>query len=143
MYSPVALFSRLSPSMGFFSCAEEFAIARELFYLRTVLEEEIHLCGNLEYLPPANEVWGKVRGRGVHASSVCVGGVCIQWGLGRPAPSDTTGYGQQAGGTYPTGMHCCHAQFCTGFGILSNSFFVSVQRYNFILSQTALMVQTC
>ena len=32
------------------------------------------------------------------------GGVCIQGGLGRP-PWDTTGYGQKAGGTHPTGMH--------------------------------------
>ena len=26
-------------------------------------------------------------------------------------PSDTTGYGQQAGGTHPTGMHTCF-RFC-------------------------------
>ena len=28
-------------------------------------------------------------------------------GTGRPPPRDTTGYGQQAGGTHPTGMHSC------------------------------------
>ena len=30
-------------------------------------------------------------------------------GLGRPPPSDTTGCGHRAGGTYPTGMHSCDA----------------------------------
>ena len=36
------------------------------------------------------------------------GGVCIQGGgLGTPRPSDTTGYGQRAGGTHPTGIHSC------------------------------------
>ena len=86
-------------------------------------------------LPPANEVWGKVifsqasvglyLGGGVHPYRG-IQGVCIQWGgggggsasrwkrdlhpggLGRPPPpSDTMGYGQQAGGTHPTGMHSC------------------------------------
>ena len=49
---------------------------------------------------------------GVSASraSVYGGVVCIQWGLhpgGHPPPRDTwdtTGYGQQEAGTYPTGM---------------------------------------
>ena len=27
--------------------------------------------------------------------------------MGRPPQWDTTGYGQQAGGTHPTGMHSC------------------------------------
>ena len=27
--------------------------------------------------------------------------------LGKPPPSDTTEYGQQAGGTHPAGMHTC------------------------------------
>ena len=27
---------------------------------------------------------------------------------GHPLPSDTTGYGQQVGGTHPTGMHTCN-----------------------------------
>ena len=38
-----------------------------------------------------------------------VGRVCIQgvgWADPHP-PSDTTGYGQRAGGTHPTGMHSC------------------------------------
>ena len=49
---------------------------------------------------------------------VCLGVGCLPrgrrdlhpGGLGRPPlppPSDTTGYGQQAGGTHPTGMHSC------------------------------------
>ena len=53
---------------------------------------------------------------------VCIQGVCIlggwicgvsasRGGLGRPPPSDTTGYGQRAGGTHPTGMHSCFKIF--------------------------------
>ena len=37
------------------------------------------------------------------------GGVCIQGGWADPPPLDTTGYGQRAGGTHPTGMHSCWA----------------------------------
>ena len=35
---------------------------------------------------------------------VCGGGLC--WGVGTH-PRDTMGYGQQAGGTHPTGMLSC------------------------------------
>ena len=42
------------------------------------------------------------------------GGSASRWkrglhpgGIGRTPPSDTMGYGQQAGGTHPTGMHSC------------------------------------
>ena len=72
-------------------------------------------------LPPGGSA---SRGWGLHLEGVCIlggsasgesasrgSGVCIQgWGglhpggLGRP-PWDTTGYGQKAGGTHPTGMH--------------------------------------
>ena len=51
-----------------------------------------------------------MHGRGVPLGR---GGVCLQGGLhpgglGRPPrQSDTTGCGQQAGGTHPTGMHSC------------------------------------
>ena len=37
----------------------------------------------------------------IHGEGVCIGGV------GRHPLSDTTGYGQRAGGTYPTGMDYC------------------------------------
>ena len=47
---------------------------------------------------------GDLHQRGRSASRA--GGVCIGGGLGRPSP-DTTGYGQQTGGTHPTGMHSC------------------------------------
>ena len=69
---------------------------------------------------------GGSASRGICIQGVCIqgglhlrgGGVCIQgglhpvgggcaWGLGRPPQSDTTGYGQRAGGTHPTGMHSC------------------------------------
>ena len=78
-------------------------------------------------LPPSNEVWGKVMffhlcvilftggrsasgGESLPPGGSAFGGVCIDWGLGRP-PS-TTGYGQQAGGTHPTGMHPCFEMLC-------------------------------
>ena len=80
----------------------------------------------LLFLPPANEVWGKVMF--LHLSVILfTGGVSARLHagmhtpsgrhpprqtpslgqtptLGRPPPSDTMGYGQQAGGTHPTGM---------------------------------------
>ena len=72
----------------------------------------------------ANEVWGKVMflhlcvilfTGGLHSRrGVCIQGggsasgmrVCIQGRLGTP-PLDTTGHGQRAGGTPPTGIHSC------------------------------------
>ena len=80
-------------------------------------------CSVLTFLPPANEVWGKVM-----FLHLCVTtGICLQggpasgWGvscmggLGRPPQNtwDTTGYGQQAGGTHPTGMNSCPVVFFT------------------------------
>ena len=75
----------------------------------------------IQLLPPANEVWGKVmfsqvsviQSTGGSASREEVSasrrrGVCIQeeGGVIPPCPpSDTTGYGQRAGGTHPTGIH--------------------------------------
>ena len=87
------------------------------------------------FLPPADEVWGKVmflhlsvilftgegvgfpimhhrphdKGQGVciQGGSACMRGVYI-WGVGEiPPRSDTTGYGQQVGGTHTTGMYSC------------------------------------
>ena len=70
---------------------------------------------NTFLLPPANEVWGKVM-----LLHLCVilftGGGLPPWesasrglvGQNPPPPQlDTTGYGQRAGGTHPTGMHSC------------------------------------
>ena len=77
------------------------------------------------YLPPANEVWDKViflhpsvilfTGRRV--SAPLHAGVHPQADtplLGRYPPLDTTGYGQKAGGTHPTGMHTCYLCLCAG-----------------------------
>ena len=47
-----------------------------------------------------------VQGEGVFVREVCIGGV--QTPL--PAPR-TTGYGQEEGGTHPTGMHSCFIYF--------------------------------
>ena len=77
------------------------------------------------YLPPANEVWGKVMF--LHPSAILFTG----WGvsaplhagvhpqadtplLGRHPLLDSSGYGQQAGGTHPTGMHTCYLCVCAG-----------------------------
>ena len=73
------------------------------------------------FLPPANEVWGKViflhlcvilfTGRGgwlpsMYHGSHDQGGLHLG-GLGRPPRDtwDTMEYGQQVGGMHPTGMH--------------------------------------
>ena len=44
--------------------------------------------------------------RGVCIWGACIQGVCIQEGWA-DAPLDIMGYGQQAGGMHPTGMHSC------------------------------------
>ena len=58
---------------------------------------------------------------GLPSGGVCIMGVCLQGGLhpggsafggglhpkGEDPTKDTTGYGKQAGGTHPTGMHSC------------------------------------
>ena len=58
--------------------------------------------------------WAGGSSQGVFAQRGCLpGGVCPLGGQ-RPRPEantphpDTMGYGQQAGGTYPTGMHYCY-----------------------------------
>ena len=95
---------------------------------------------NYIYLLSANKVWGKVmfyscyfcpRGYAFRGMGFCLwrNGVCIWGGDGWAyAPGsackrfwadplhtwDTTGYGQQAGGTHPPGMHTCSQCFyCT------------------------------
>ena len=74
------------------------------------------------FLPPANEVWGKViflhlcvilfTGRGVGFPACITGhmtkGVCIWGAWADPPPRDTWDtmeYGLQVGGMHPTGMH--------------------------------------
>ena len=70
------------------------------------------------FLSPANEVWGKVIF--LHLSVILFtvgGGVCLSacWdthpppGPDPPSPGGVHAvrYGQQAGGTHPTGMHSC------------------------------------
>ena len=77
---------------------------------------------------PANEVWGKVMFLHLSVShSVHRGGCASQHAMGQTPPGqtppgrhphpgqtppgrhplDTTVYGQQVGGTHPTGMHTC------------------------------------
>ena len=73
----------------------------------------------LKFLPPSNEVSGKVM---FSQASVILStgegsasrGVCIQE-VGRPPspPSDTTGYGQRTGGAHPTWMHSCFSNILT------------------------------
>ena len=70
------------------------------------------------FLPPANEVWGKVMFLHLSVILSTGEGVCNQGpspsrrgsvckGVGQPPvpPSDTMEYSQRAGGTHPTGMH--------------------------------------
>ena len=74
-------------------------------------------------LPPANEVWDKVMFlypsvilfTGGRCLPHCIPGYIPPWAdppPGRhPPPPDTMGYGQQASGTHPTGMHSCFLSF--------------------------------
>ena len=80
----------------------------------------------LWFLPPANEVWGKVMFLHLSLSVILFKGDVFpiacwdthparQTLLPRQNPSpqadtppDTTGYDQQAGGMHPTGMHTCY-----------------------------------
>ena len=92
----------------------------------------IRAIAYVEFLPRANEVWGKVI---FSQASVILSrgslhpwrGVYIQWGgclhpggWADPPPPSTTGYGQQAGGTRPTGMHTCQLYFLWRIYIAGN-----------------------
>ena len=62
------------------------------------------------FLSPANEVcegyvFTGLSTRGGGGVSTSGGG--LHPGVGLADPPDTTGYGQRAGGTHPTGMHSC------------------------------------
>ena len=62
------------------------------------------------HLYVSHSVHGGVHPGGLHSRGVCIGGGLHPGGspsVGRPPQSDTTGYGQRAGGTHPTGMHFC------------------------------------
>ena len=70
-------------------------------------------------LPPANEVCEgyvfthvchSVRGGGLYPGGLLhPGGSASRGGWEGSSSSDTTGYGQLAGGTHPTGMHSCYS----------------------------------
>ena len=58
---------------------------------------------------------GSVCGGDLHPGDVCIRGGLHPGGMGRP-PLNTTGYGQRAGGSHPTGMHsCCICTYCGEF----------------------------
>ena len=80
-------------------------------YLTNLTNSNEHQLGKVPFLPPANEVWGKVMFLHLSVIHSVHEGVCIRGSWGRPlTPSDTTGHGQRAGGTHPTGTHHC---FCS------------------------------
>ena len=67
------------------------------------------------FLPPANEVCKGYVFTGVclstvvglHLGGLLAGGLHLGSGRTPRLKSDTMGYGQQAGGIHPTGMHSC------------------------------------
>ena len=83
---------------------------------------------HIAFLAPANEVWGKVifsqmfvcpQGRGgwlpsMHHRSHNQEGSAFGGSVSRGAdpPPRSMGYGQQVGGTHPTGMHSCSECDC-------------------------------
>ena len=107
-------------------------ILREYLQMKTTFKTSLVI-----YLPPENEVWGKVIF--LHLSVILfTGGVPGQvhplgrYTLlagtppGRYIPRQCMlGYGQQAGGTHPTGMHSC-------FGIVADDLTFSVIVFNCI-----------
>ena len=52
-----------------------------------------------------NSVYGECLPSGVSVYGRCLSRGCLARGC--LTPLDTTGYGKQAGGTHPTGMHSC------------------------------------
>ena len=71
-----------------------------------------HVTG--EDLPPRGLPWGDcIRGVSIQ-NRVCLQGRGLHLReVGQTPPPSTTGYGQQAGGTHPTGMHyCVHITYC-------------------------------
>ena len=49
------------------------------------------------------------------------GGICVWQGGGMCATADTTGYGQWAGGTHPTGMHSCQKMYSYSYPFICTS----------------------
>ena len=95
-----------------------FKNSSRLQFFKIVLDLRDQRVGANLLLPPANEVWGKVIF--LHLSVILfTGGVPGQVHLppGTPPARYTPGsvhagrYGQQAGGTHPTGMHSYLAYF--------------------------------
>ena len=91
------------------------------FFIHRISQEEVFFL-EIKILmlmhPGGSESWGW----GLHPG----GGVCIQGGwTALPHPRytwNTTGYGKQAGGTHPTGMHSCLLFFLIFFfAIVINS----------------------
>ena len=79
-------------------------------------------CDNVSYRPQQLLREGNVftvvchsfcpHGGDLHPGEICLGGLPRWWsasgiGWGQTPLLDTTGYGQWAGGTHPTGMHSC------------------------------------
>ena len=53
---------------------------------------------------------GGSSSREVLHSGVLHSGGSASRGFGKTLPPNNMGYGQRAGGTHPTGMHCCSVQ---------------------------------
>ena len=70
-------------------------VLRQIYFLIRILRELFRFDDVISFLPPANEMWGKVMfytcvsfcSQGVRW--VCSGGLCIQEGFGQTPPSDT------------------------------------------------------
>ena len=73
---------------------------------------EVQSSLEVPFLLPTNEVRGKIMF--LHLSMILFTGGGVYPPVGQTPqadtiapPSDTTGYGQQAGGMHPTGMYSC------------------------------------
>ena len=84
----------------------------KLIFLQACVIPSVHR-GEGSWLPSIPECITGHMTRGVYTQTeVCIrGGLHPRRGLGRLPPSDTTAYGQQAGGTHPTWMHSCFKRF--------------------------------
>ena len=96
---------------------------------------------------------GALHRGGLHPRSLLPGFVCIQEGLHpggfgqTPLPlSDTTGYGQRAGGTHHTGMHSCflsiYISLCTPLSYSTTSTGSFREKVYFRISAPSLLPQS-